>query len=272
MNKQDKLHKLRELLLEEDRVLHDKVDSNLKELAALINEREQLEGKVNPILEDRLSKFEKDIPRKMGPAITAALQKQIADSQNEVVDLLYPIIGKLISKFIRIEIQKVSERIDEQLSNAFSLDGWIRRVKAWFNGTSETDLMLRDITPPLLEEMFIIEKGSGLLLGSYSKNKTVDQDMIAGMLTAIKSFVEDAFNKGAQELEVVEYESYKIHLFNFQSYYIAMVISGVINADFLLSLQDTVLEFTERYKSYHSRHEQQNNSDITPLLKELFDE
>tara|TARA_B100000965_G_scaffold389281_1_gene394769 strand:+ start:769 stop:1596 length:828 start_codon:yes stop_codon:yes gene_type:complete len=275
MNDQERLDQLKEILLSEDRKIQEKIDSNIKELNQLFSERERLEEKVGPLIDDHIKSFEKDIPRKLGPSITAALQKQINDSQNEVVDLLYPIIGKLISKFIRIEIQHLAEKIDDQLSNAFSIDGWIKRIKAWFGGVSETEVILRDVAPPKLEEIFLIESGSGILINSYSNNQTIDRDMIAGMMTAIKSFVEDAFKGGQQDLEVIQYESYKIQLYSFKSYYLAIVISGVINAEFLFNLQNTVLEFADSYKSYSKTKKKQEgviSEDLTPLLKEFFSE
>lgn len=272
MSNSEKIIKLKALLLEEDRASLSQIESELNELKSLISEKKRLSEKVEPIFEARLEKFEKDIPKKMGPAITAALRVQIRESQNEVVDLLYPIIGKLISKFIRIEIQRLSEKIDAQLSKLFSFKGLIRRWKNKFNGTSEAEMILRDTALPQLEEMFIVEKGSGLLIDSYSRNETIDQDMIAGMLTAIKAFVEDAFSEGAQELEVIEYESYKIRVFNFQTYYIALVISGIVNAEFLLYLQNSVLSFSEKYKGYKPKNNAKKGENIELLLKEFFDE
>lgn len=272
MSNSEKIIKLKALLLDEDRASLSEIERELTSLRELINEKEQLAEKVDPILEERLELFEKDIPKKMGPAITAALKVQIRESQNEVVDLLYPIIGKLISKFIRIEIQKLSEKIDDQLSKMFSFKGFIKRIKNKLNGTVESEVMLKDTALPELEEMFLVEKGSGILVDSYSRNQTIDQDMIAGMLTAIKAFVEDAFDKGAQELEVIQYESYKIHIFNFQTYYIAMVISGIVNAEFLLYLQNSVLNFSEKYKGYNPKQGKRKKEEITFLLKEFFNE
>ena len=44
------------------------------------------------------------------------------------------------------------------------------------------------------------------------KTEAMDEDMVAGMLTAIKSFVEDAFKGGNMELERIDYELFTIHL------------------------------------------------------------
>jgi len=54
--------------------------------------------------------------------------------------------------------------------------------------------------------------------------------MLAGMLTAIKSFVEDAFMSEEQNLETINYELYTLHIQNFYNYYITAVISGPYNA------------------------------------------
>ena len=63
----------------------------------------------------------------------------------------------------------------------------------------------------------VIEQGSGIVASEYSKTQNIDQDTVAGMLTAIKSFAEDAFQAETQSLEYIEYENYHIHLQNFSN-------------------------------------------------------
>ncbi len=73
----------------------------------------------------------------------------------------------------------------------------------------------------------------------------MDKDMISGMLTAIKSFVEDAFSGGGQDLESIEYELYTIHIQNFFSYYIAVVVSGNYTQTFENELENELLELSD---------------------------
>lgn len=263
-----KLEQLKSILLSEEVENREKLAEELRTIASILEEKEKLQEKVNPIIQERIQEFENEIPEKMGPSITAALKKQISESQNDVIDLLYPIIGKLINKFIKIEIQKLSEKIDSQLSNAFSLDGWKKRLKGWFTGTKESDIVLRSVAAPELEEMFMIEKQSGILIGQYSRNQTVDADMIAGMLTAIKSFVEDAFKQGNDELETIEYENYKITLFNFQTFYVALVISGIVNAEFHEKSHQVVMDFVEKYMKNASAKDNDFSQQLTKYLNE----
>ncbi len=185
------------------------------------------------------------MPERLGPAITKTLKTQIKESRDEVVQVLYPIIGQMIKKYIQQEIQVLSDRIDQQLETVFSWDRFVAYVKSVFTKTKPGDQVLRKVMEPEIQDIFIIENNSGLLLASYSKNKTVDQDMIAGMLTAIKSFVQDAFTKEDQSLETIEYDLYKIYIQNFQKFYVAVVLSGVFSTEFKSKLDDRILAFVK---------------------------
>ena len=208
-----------------------------------INTRKRLETRVEPIVEDKLAYLKEHFPELFGPAIAKAVSVQIRESQDMMIDALYPIIGKLIKKYVIAEMEALSEKIDKQLDKAFSWEGWIVRIRSWFAGVPFSQQVMRGAMAPTIEEVFVIEQHSSMLVGSYSRKNILDRDMIAGMLTAIKGFVKEAFAKEHQELEMVEYETYKIVLKNFRSFYIAVTVSGVIDAQFKDELDDILLKF-----------------------------
>ena len=72
---------------------------------------------------------------------------------------------------------------------------------------------------------------------AMATTETIDKDMISGMLTAIKSFVEDAFKTGNDNLESIEYGLYNIHIQNFKTYYIAVVVHGVFDTNYQEKLE-----------------------------------
>lgn len=268
MTDQDKIKLLRDLLLSEDREVFADLSSHVEKIDHQINTRQEFEPIVEPIIDEKLNEFQESIPEKLGPSITKALKKQISESQDEVIDILYPIIGKLINKYIKREFEILSEKMDAEFEKAFSIDGWKRRIKGWFSGTKESSNIINELNPPELLEMFIIEKESGLLIAHYSKTETLDADLVAGMLTAIKSFVEDSFDSGNQELEMIEYDAYKIHLRSLKSFYISSVISGTTNAMFKAKLENYILEFAEQFLSSKKLEERKSESDID-LTKQL---
>lgn len=249
MSKAVGFEKLKEILLEQDREDRNELAQKLEELDKQLNEKEQLEERINPILTDEEGALRKNFSGLFGPQITESIKRQIKDSQDEVVEALYPIIGRMIKKYITSEIEKLSEKVDAQMELAFSWEGWKLRIKAWISGTPQKDMVLSNLIEPKIEEIFVIERNSGILIGSYSKKGSLDGDMVAGMLTAIKAFVEDAFSADAQELESIDYENYKVIIKNFKSFFISVVCSGGMSSAFKDKLDDQLLTFAEKVLS-----------------------
>ncbi len=92
--------------------------------------------------------------------------------------------------------------------------------------------------------------------------------MIAGMLTAIKSFVKDAFVFGKQELETIEYENYELIIKNLESFYIVVVASGVVDEAFKNDLDDVLLDFSEVVLKKYHREKDFDQIQMTNLIKE----
>lgn len=264
---EDKLQLLRDLLLVDDRQVASAVHEKLEEIAATIETQSKLSEKINPIIEEHFNKFVKEMPVTLGPTITQTLQEEITNSQDKVVEALYPIMGKMIKRYIASEIAILSESMNKKVNNTFSLVSLKRKVRAKFTGVKESEMMLSELDKPKVNEIFAIQKGSGILLGNYSLSSKIDKDMVSGMLTAIKSFVEDAFEGGAQNLEAIEYELYSIHIQNFHTYYIAVVISGTYTRAFESTLENKLLKLS---KKLSSKITTLSRDEVDAILKSLF--
>ncbi|WP_378185844.1 cell envelope biogenesis protein OmpA [Aquimarina sp. W85] len=269
MNEQDKLVLLKKLLLTEENEFAQSIAKKVEELTTLVHQKNQLSHKVDPIIDDKLEEFVKEIPKTLGPTITEALKEEIKNSQDAVVNALFPIIGKMIKKYIAHEMKLLSENISNRTKNAFSFKKWLRNTKAKASGVKSGDMAIADYGKPKLIQMFVVEKESGLLIAEYSplSKGTIDKEMVAGMLTAIKSFVEDAFEGGDQNLETIEYELHTIHIQNFYSYYIAAVIAGSYSIMFKEILEDQILDFAQHHIS---RKDLEDSMLFTKKLKKHF--
>ena len=266
---QDKFKILRDILFDDEKEYKQTMDQKVEALNTIITEKEKLSDKVNPIINEKLDEFVKEIPSTLGPTITKTLRQEIKSSQDAVVEALYPIIGKMIKRYIAQEFRLLSENINRQTQKIFSFKNIVRKIKSKVFGISEGDLALQEYAKPRLIQMFVIEKHSGILKADFSplsENK-VDKDMIAGMLTAIKSFVEDAFEAGAQDLQLIEYELYNIHIQNFHLYYVAAVISGSYTMMFKEVLEDQIIDFA---KNQISQRELEDNTLFIKKLKKHF--
>lgn len=243
MDEKDKLEILKDILFADEHEFEQRISERIELLEKTVNERKKLSKKVTPIIEQQINEFKESIPSTLGPVITATLKEEIKNSRDEVVDVLFPIIGKMIKKYVAQEIKLLSERINKQLSFKSPFGGLKRKFKSWFGGVKEEELLLSTISSAKIEQVLLIEKDSGILKASYAKSEAIDQEMVSGMLTAIKSFVEDAFNQKDQSLELIEYELYHIHIQSFATHYVAVVISGNYTTSSKNTLQDVIFDF-----------------------------
>ena len=87
-----------------------------------------------------------------------------------------------------------------------------------------------------------------MLIASFAVRNTLDEDLIASMLSAIADFGEDTLIAKNENLKLVEFDLHKIHTRNFGRFDIALVISGIPNTSFTSQLDDIFHDFFERLK------------------------
>ncbi len=250
---------LKELLLEDDR-------KNLSLLKQEILEYEKFKDEVSPLIDGKIEELKTNFPEYFGDTITETIKIQIRDSKDEVVEALYPIIGRLIKKFIVAEITKLTESINQTINEKFSISQIIKRL---FKGKrTDADDVLQEVFEPIIEEIFVIEKNSGLLRGNFSRGNIADKDMVSGMLTAIKSFAEDAFSKESQDLEDIKFENFQLSIQNFRTIYIATATSGILNPDFKEQLYDDTNQLAEQILKDRSFLEDEKR--LNTLIFETF--
>jgi small GTP-binding protein len=296
MNNISALEQLQELLLANDRdavqrlrdelaelnfdVTDSKSDiSQLKKLLDELHENwedpDRLGNRLDPLLNLKIQEIKSNFSQLFGYEIRNTVKQGIRNSKDEFVDAIYPIVGKMIRKYVRTQFDTFLDDVGARLESGLSPKWWINRIKGLFGGVSKSELLLRESISYKLEEVFFIQHNSGLLLAAYSRNNTIDLDMIAGMLTAIKSFVGDAFaqkNEQDDDLESISYGSYKVMLTNFHSYYAASVVSGIMNNTQKEQLEDHLVSFAEQHiPSDISDVTNHLYEDLSVRLKEDFD-
>jgi len=215
----DHFEQLRHLLLQSDR------DNYAEQNERILSKLDELERELND-------------PEKFAGVI----QK----SKSEIIDVLGPVLGKMMKKFISSEISRIKENIEKQSKAIFSFQFLKQKIKNKVAGVSKSDAAISEAMGGSLLQVFVIDKKSGLLIGEYSPQNILEPDLVAGMLSAIKSFVESAFGEENSELESLEYSSYKILLYNFNRFYFACVLEGYIDAELRAQLQDDFLDLTDK--------------------------
>ncbi|KOY85976.1 hypothetical protein AD998_07305 [bacterium 336/3] len=238
---------------------------NIKE--ALSQEEIKIQEKLNPVLEEKVERVKEELSKINN--ISIIIKKEIRESQPEMIDALYPIMGKLVQKFIKVELEKLNENINKQLDNSFSWEA-IRRELLGLLGIKQEDILLAQASQATINEFFVIYQNSGILHAHYSKEDVIDDDMVAGMLTAIKSFINDAFRNSA-DLETIEYGNSKILIFSAVRFYLVAVVSGVVDKGFQERLQSYMQLFYETHLS-NATDEEITEKDLNKILKKHIED
>lgn len=220
-------------------------------------------------------KLDRDsIPTTIGPEIGKAIKVQIHQEQDAMVDALYPVIGNTISKYM-LEMVKA---IDERIEKAFTLQGIRRKIRAKLRGVSEAELILQESIFFEVRAVFLIQKTSGLIINEIQPSSlpNLDADMLAAMLTAIRSFVKDCVSQRGinSELHQIDYDDCKIILEIAGYCYLAVVVRGEPSKYFLKKIRQTLSKIILHYDRKIERFNGDREKIPAPLqllLEELFE-
>ena len=87
-------------------------------------------------------------------------------------------------------------------------------------------LMVWRSSPTVIDEVFLMTP-TGLLLKHYTRRLRPDQDedILAGMLTAVQNFVRDSFDEAGGRLNEIRFENYDILISHRKNVVVAAIIS-----------------------------------------------
>jgi len=181
-----------------------------------------------------------EVVQALAPVMGRALREQVRLDREAIVDALYPAIGHTVSKYMGEVVRQINQRVEE----TFSLRGLSRKLRARLRGVSEAELILSEAMPFSVQAVFLIHKTSGLVMIEVQRDDRpeLEADMLAGMLTAIRSFASECtINPGkTSELTEVDYDDFKIVMEVAGYCYIAAVTQGEPPKTFVNQLRQTL--------------------------------
>jgi outer membrane protein OmpA-like peptidoglycan-associated protein len=129
------------------------------------------------------------------PTVEEAIVRSVNKNPEVLVDALFPVMGPAIRKSISNTLAEMLESLNRTLGQSFSVQGFQWRIEAWRTGKSFSEVVLLRTLVFRVEQVFLIHRKTGLLLQHVHSGGAgiQDADMISGMLTAIRDFVNDSF-------------------------------------------------------------------------------
>jgi outer membrane protein OmpA-like peptidoglycan-associated protein len=202
---------------------------------------------ISPAIAQQVALNSEEISDAIAPTMGQAIKKQIALEQDAMVDALYPIIGSTVGKYMAATIEDINEKIEQTLS----AEGIKRKIRAKIQGVSEAELIIREAMPFQVQAIFLIHKASGLVIAEVQhQDQHLESEMLAGMLTAIRGFVNDCISQSGDlplELDGIDYGTSKIVLEVAGYCYLAVVVKGEPSTAFTKMMQATLKQLVRQY-------------------------
>lgn len=240
------LEVLREILLTQDRKHLESLRGELESLRTQSESADRVVALIEPLLTGALAERARTNPEEFAeairPAVAAALQKQVHEQRESIIIALTPIIGSTIQRALAQALQTLARQVDSRMQQAFTFGRVWERARARVGGVDEGEAALREALPWRTELVFVIHSDSGLVMAEQSTDVGLqDSDLVAALLTAIRSFARESFQGEAGDaLHEIKYGDQMILLEEGQYAYLAMVGRGIPPADIFHAMREVL--------------------------------
>ena len=188
----------------------------------------------------------------LGPTIEDTLRDSVRKHPHVLADALFPVMGPAIRKSITETLRSMLESFNEALEHSLSLQGIQWRIEALRTEKPFAEVVLMHSLLYRVEQIFLIHKETGLVLNHLRAPAVApkDADMVAGMLSAIKQFVQDGLNaRRDSSLKTVGLTDTELWIDDSPHSIIAADIRGHAPEDFRLRMK-VALEGIEEHFSF----------------------
>lgn len=233
------------------RYRHDiaELESEMEAMIGSGSSQERAIHLLEPAVGPAIQRFVQGTPDRMAtmlaPVIAETMRLQVQQARSEMVDAIYPVVGRAIQKTISESIRGIARSIDANVRQTFSPKMIFRRLFLRAKGVEPAALVIRQAIPFHIIELLLIHTTSGLLITHAVRDtwQSADRDLVSGMLTAIRDFARDSMgivgNQG--NLDEIQYGERRILLEAGQHAYIACLVDGVEPMDFRLVLSQLLV-------------------------------
>jgi len=230
------------------------------------------------LIDDEYDGTFEPIIQKLSPIIYSELRKYINHNKEHVTDLLYPVVGSMISKYVSQMLQDMMNDVNEKIQNGLSVENIKRKITAKIKGVDESELLLYEAIPVHVKAVLLIHKQMGAVIAHkvHFKSSIDEPEMVASMLTALTDFInswldkQDSFN----EVNEINYGTSKIYLEASGHSYLAVLIEGQVTQEFVNVTQTVYKNILEKFapeiQEFDGDLSTLPENEITALFEPLF--
>jgi OOP family OmpA-OmpF porin len=187
---------LRKLLLGEEQARIAELERRLDEIGIT---PEELAEHLPAAVAARTAQ-DQQLARSLAPTLQEAFGESVQRNPQQIAHAIFPIMGPAIRKAIAETMAGLVNTLNRAIEHSLSWRGLKWRIEAWRTGAPYAQIVIKHALVYRVEQVFLIHRETGLLLANAAAAdlETQDADLISGMLTAIRDFVQDSFGTSTE--------------------------------------------------------------------------
>jgi OOP family OmpA-OmpF porin len=188
--------------------------------------------------------------RSLTPPLEKALTASVRRDPRPMAEALFPVMGPAIRRAVTAALSGMVDSLNRTLEQSLSWQSIQWRLEARRTGRSFGEIVLLKTLVYRVEQVLMIDRRAGLLIQHvHHHGDTVqDAEMVSGMLTAIRDFVQDSFKvTDADSLESLKVGDLSVWIEPGPFVVLAAVIRGAAPREYRRVLQDAVEEIHLRF-------------------------
>jgi outer membrane protein OmpA-like peptidoglycan-associated protein len=251
---------LKDVLFGHEKALLDELRRIVADHDLRVGSTGRLSESVATVLADSLKsasvRNRKGLALAIAPVIIDGIRGEIRNSRNEIVDALYPIMGRLTSAYVLSVFRDFVEETNHRLESRLSGRLLRLRLKSFFTGTPYAELLLREGGAFRIQDIMLIDAEKGVLLERWSApdamgNESPAEDsgsQFTAMLAAINRFSTETLKAKRQELRIIDAGASQLYLRTAVKCLFAVRATGSGGRKLLKSIDGAILEILEIYE------------------------
>ncbi len=242
------------------------------ELFSRAGTQERFGASVAEVLDDALRAAEVDnheeVARAMAPLVVQTIQVELRNSQDELVDILYPITGRMVKAYVATAMSDLVRQLNRRIEQ----NGAMLRLRSMVSGKSVAELAIVDSQHLKVEEIFLIRRGSGALVARWPKGvaKSNSDVHVSGVISAINDFATHTFQSDGGQLRSFELDEFNIYLRASPAYLVAAKCRGIAPTGTDAIFDDEFISLLERLHEHSANGEAPvGPGELAPLASDV---
>ena len=243
-----------EALLSREAAERRTLAGQIERIALRAGSEEQFRSSVADVLDGALREAEQkrhaELSRALAPLMVKTIKVELRNSQDEMVEALYPITGRMVKAYIASAMKDLVDQINRRLSGGSN--PLMLRLRSIATGKSVAELALAESQRLEVVELFLVRRGSGELVqhwperASGSPGASNSDIHLSGVLTAINDFAAEALKDDGGTLRAFALDDFQLYLRGSPVYLLAAKCRGAVPAGVEAVIDDEFLALIER--------------------------